>query len=86
MTVPHKHKNFLKKLQAAERSDFNEAFAVRNCIVHRAAFVDQRLASITQEKVGASIALEKERLNRINRSLLKAGEAFANNAALSDVL
>lgn len=85
-TVPSSHQKFLKEFNQAARSDFNEAFAVRNCIVHRAAHVDQRLALITQETVGEAITFEKGRMNRINGALLKAGNALNSCSALLDVL
>ncbi len=65
--VPHKvERNYLTKaLGAADVGAFNEAFLVRNCMVHKGGRVSSQLARMTGQPAGAEIPLDKEYLTRL---------------------
>ena len=85
-TVPHCSARFETDLAQIPLADLNEAFLTRNCIVHRAARVGQRLSSITKEEIGTEISLDQDRMARMFRVLLMTGEALLKCSALGETL
>lgn len=77
LIAPEMHANFDAQTKDIEKTDFNEAFSVRNCIVHHGARATKALSTFAQFPIGTDVRITVDSQKRY----LKAMRAFAGAIA-----
>jgi hypothetical protein len=78
--VPEQYAGFKAEMGKVSADSFNEAFLIRNCIVHRGGKADRRLAAATNAAEGAEIDLDAKRMYRLLEALVGAGDALSSRS------
>ena len=75
--VPHTSDEFIQSVAKLNARNFNEAFAVRNCLVHHGARVNQLLSKFPNFELGESIKLTPEMIGRYFAALFAVSDALS---------
>ena len=75
--APELHTEYIASLLGIAKNDFNEAFAVRNCVVHHGSRVSTFMSRIDGIAAGGSIRITLESQKRYARAMNSVAEAIA---------
>ena len=84
--LPQQTRRFESKMQEVPKNDFNQAFLVRNCIVHHGACVNRQLSRQPGFELGNPVEISAAMLGRYFSAIQKAGDALADCSFLANVL
>lgn len=84
--IPKKYNLFATEMEKVASERFDEAFLIRNCIVHRGGNADRRLAAKIGVAEGAEIELSGNRMQGLLGALIGAASALVSRSPVSDVM
>jgi len=79
--IPHQFELFQREIEAVDKDDLDEAFLVRNCVIHNGAKINRQLARLDGFELGGSIVISSRLLGKYSKAIEKMGGALFSCSA-----
>ena len=78
ITAPKQTEFFERALSKDSEQSVNEAYLIRNCIVHRGGLADKKLLAESSDTIGSKIVLTDDRMKRLLTALADTANALSS--------